>query len=55
MKQEPKITSVTKYREKFITEHIDGTFTVSNFQYPTFEKRYSPLNVKPNEPTRRTI
>jgi len=38
MKQEPKITSVTKYREKFITEHIDGTFTVSNFQYPTFEK-----------------
>lgn len=45
MKQEPKITYVTKYRDYFINEHEDGSFTVMTMIYPTFEKAKAAIDM----------
>ncbi len=38
MNKIPQPTSVYPYREKFITEWPDGSFTVSLMKYESFEK-----------------
>ena len=38
MKEEPKPISISEYRDRYITERADGTFTVSNMIYHSFEE-----------------